>query len=331
LFHRVGAYVHSTGLNQVDGTSLVRSKTIIMIALALFFGTGAIFAARNWAARQSSERTPIVEVAPKPLSTDTVVVAALPFRFGTELTKQHLREVAWPAGTAPTGAFSKIEEVLDGRTRRIALAAVVENEPLLKTKITGPGQRASLSALISPDMKAVTVRVNDVNGVAGFVLPGERVDILLTRSLDKGQGYADVLLQNVNVLAVDQLADDHADKPALVKAVTLEVNTAQAQKLSLATNVGSLSLVLRAAGAAQVETTQRIAVTDLSQFEEPVPQVAVVTNTPAVAAARPGAPEVSRTVAVGVTRGMKRDEYSVPRQGTVEIRDIVTGSTTPHR
>ena len=313
----------------------MRSKTIIMIALALLFGAGAIFAAQNWVARQNSERMRTVEVAPKPLPTETVVVAALPFRFGTEVTKQHLREVAWPAGTAPKGAFSKIEEVLDGKTRRVALAAVVENEPLLRTKVTGPGQRASLSALIAPDMKAVTVRVNDVNGVAGFVLPGERVDVLLTRSLDKGQGFADVLLQNVNVHTVDQLADDHADKPALVKAVTLEVNTAQAQKLSLATNVGSLSLVLRAAGAAAVETTQRVAVTDLSQFDEAAPQIAAAT-VPAPSAPAPppvvaAAPVVTRTVAVGVTRGMKRDEYSVPRQGTVDVGDIVTGSTTPRR
>jgi pilus assembly protein CpaB len=307
----------------------VRSKTIIMIALALLFGAGAIFAAQKWAARQNSERMRTVEVAPKPLPTDTVVVAAMPFRFGTELTKQHLREVAWPAGTAPKGAFSKIDEVIDGQTRRVALAAVVENEPLLKTKVTGPGQRASLSSLISPDMKAVTVRVNDVNGVAGFVLPGERVDVLLTRSLDKGQGYADVLLQNVNVLAVDQLADDHADKPALVKAVTLEVNTAQAQKLSLATNVGSLSLVLRAAGAAQIEAPQRVAVTDLSQFDQP--PTPVVAETTTVTPARPVVAEVPRTVAVGVTRGMKRDEYSVPRQGGVETREIVTGSTTSRR
>ena len=120
-----------------------------------------------------------------------------------------------------------------------------------------------------------------------------------------------------------------------MKAVTLEVNTAQAQKLSLATNVGSLSLVLRAAGAAAVETPQRVAVTDLSQFDEAAPQVAAATVPPPPAPAPPPvaatAPVVTRTVAVGVTRGMKRDEYSVPRQGTVDVGDIVTGSTTPRR
>src|SRR5918998_583837 len=247
-----------------------------MIGIALVFGLGAMFVAQKWLDRQSS-RLRQVQVAPAPVSTTTIVVVAAPLRFGTELSTQHLREVPWPEGAIPKGAFSSIKDILDGKTRRTALIAMEESEPLLKSKITGPGQRASLAALIDPGMKALTIRVNDVNGVAGFVLPGERVDVLLTRSLDKGQGFADVLLQNVNVLAVDQLADDHADKPALVKAVTLEVNTAQAQKLSLATNVGSLSLVLRAAGAATVEMTQRVAVTDLSQFDEAAPQVAAAT------------------------------------------------------
>src|SRR3712207_1102010 len=109
-----------------------------------------------------------------------------------------------------------------------------ENEPLLKAKVTGPGQRASLAAVIDPGMKAMTVRVNDVNGVAGFVLPGERVDILLTRTMEKNESWTDVLLQNVKVLAADQSADDRADKPSVAKAVTLEVSTAQAQKLTLA-------------------------------------------------------------------------------------------------
>ena len=81
-------------------------------------------------------------------------------------------------------------------------------------------------------MKAVTVRVNDINGVAGFVLPGERVDVLLVRNVDRSESYADVLLQNVKVLAVDQLADESADKPAIVKAVTVEVSTGDAQKLA---------------------------------------------------------------------------------------------------
>src|SRR5918998_5520964 len=226
-----------------------------MIGIALVFGLGAMFVAQKWLDRQSS-RLRQVQAAPAPVATATIVVAAAPLRFGTELSKQHLREVPWPEGAIPKGAFSSITDILDGKTRRTALIAMEENEPLLKSKITGPGQRASLAALIDPGMKALTIRVNDVNGVAGFVLPGERVDVLLTRNLDKDESWASVLLQNVKVLAADQSADERSEKPSVVKAVTLEVSTAQAQKLTLASTVGSLSLTLRAAGVTDMEGTR---------------------------------------------------------------------------
>ena len=304
----------------------MRSKTVIMILMALVFGAGAIFAGQRWLDRQSQERLRAMQLpAPKAVVTQTVVVAALPLRFGTEITKQHLREVAWPEGAAPKGGFAKIEDVLDGQTRRVSLAAIEENEPILRAKITGPGQRASLAALIDPGMKAITVRVNDVNGVAGFVLPGERVDILLTRSLEKNEGYADVLLQNIKVLAVDQLADDRSDKPAVVKAVTVEVTTAEAQKLTLATNVGALSLALRAAGVADLEETRRVAVADLAR-EAPKPVVAApVVKVPVAEAA----PPPRTTTVIGVTRnGSKREEYTVRLERPGEPDDLTTASTT---
>ena len=96
-------------------------------------------------------------------------------------------------------------------------------------------------------MKAVTIRVNDVEGVGGFVLPGDHVDIVLTRQIEKGMPHQ-VVLQNTRVLAVDQTADERADKATVAKSVTLEVDTVDAQKLWLASSVGSLSLLLRKAG-----------------------------------------------------------------------------------
>jgi pilus assembly protein CpaB len=278
-----------------------------MIVMALVFGTAAVFAGQRWLDRQSS-RLRDMQVVAKPVSTQKVVVAAIPFGFGTEITREHLREIDWPQGAIPRGAFASAEEILDGRTRRVALSGIEENEPILKTKLTGPGQRASLAAVIQDGMKAVTVRVNDVAGVAGFVLPGERVDILLTRSLEREDAYADVLLQNVKVLAIDQSADERSDKPSIVKAVTLEVNTGQAQKLTLAGTVGTLSLALRAAGAAEVEPTQRIAINDLAR-----PTAAPVVP-PNAAFVSMKTPDAQRTVAVGVTRALKRQEYSVPVQ-----------------
>ena len=153
----------------------------------------------------------------------------------------------WPADALPAGAFAKIHDVMAGG-RRVVLAAIEANEPVLALKITGPGQRATLSALVKPGMKAVTIRVNDVEGVGGFVLPGDHVDVVLTRQIDKGSATTQVVLQNTRVLAVDQIADERAHKAAVAKSVTLEVDTVDAQKLWLASSVGSLSLLLRKAG-----------------------------------------------------------------------------------
>jgi pilus assembly protein CpaB len=174
--------------------------------------------------------------------------------------------VEWPAGAVPAGSFSSIGQLVKAGERRVALAAIERDEALLSWKVTGPGQRGTLSALITGDKKAVTIRVNDVLGVAGFLLPGDRVDVLLTRTEDKNS-YADVLLQNIRALGVDQLADERSEKPAVAKAVTLEVTTDEAQKLALASTVGSLSLALRAAGMTTSSVTRRIGTANLGERE----------------------------------------------------------------
>ena len=111
----------------------------------------------------------------------------------------------WPDNALPAGAFGKIADLTSGK--RVVLMPIDINEAILASKITGPGQRATLSAMLSDGMKAVTIRVNDVEGVAGFVLPGDRVDVVLTRAGEKNNAVNDVVLQNVRVLAVDQFAD----------------------------------------------------------------------------------------------------------------------------
>jgi pilus assembly protein CpaB len=110
------------------------------------------------------------------------------------------------------------------RQARIVLTAIERNEPVLSSKVTGPGQRATLSAMLGEGLKAATVRVNDIDGVGGFVLPGDHVDVTLTRQVDKTNASTEVVLQNVRGLAIDQIADERIDKPAVVKAVTLEVD-----------------------------------------------------------------------------------------------------------
>ena len=176
------------------------------------------------------------------------------------------------------------------------MTAIETNEPILNTKITGSGQRATLSALIADGKKASTLRVNDVDGVAGFVLPGDRVDVILSRQLDKGSAVNDVVLKNAKVLAIDQLADERADKPSLAKAVTLEVDIAGAQKLSLAGQIGTLSLALRKAGDSEPVDSRPITLADLfnSKSEEQ---------------------DSTRFATISVMRSQTKTIYSVPRTG----------------
>ena len=286
----------------------MRTSTIVMIAFAVVFGLLAVFVAQSWLNNQAELRLRSIEANKKPTVTRTIVVASKPLRFGVELTAQQLREVAWPGNALPKGAFASVGEILTGG-RRVALAAIEPDEPVLATKITGPGQRATLSAVLRDGFKAVTVRVNDVDGVAGFVLPGDHVDVQLTRQIDKTSATTDVVLQNARVLAVDQVADDRTDKPAVVKAITLEVDVIGAQKLSLAASVGNLSLILRKAGDTAGEHTRRITLNDLGAPSTPV--------------AERKAPYGVATVAVN--RPASRQEYSVPVEGITQRATIVGG------
>jgi pilus assembly protein CpaB len=289
----------------------VRASTIVMIVLAGVFGLLAVFVAQAWLNRQDEQlRLKSALNQPKPAATRMVVVAASALRFGNPLTSGNLRETPWPEGALPEGSFSSIQDVL-AAGKRIVLAPIEPNEPVLVSKLTGPGQRATLSAVLHEGMKAVTVRVSDIEGVAGFVLPGDRVDILLTRRVDKG-GTTDVVLQNTRVLAIDQLADERSDKPAVVKAVTVEVDTVAAQKLTLASQVGTLSLALRKAGEATAGDQRRISAEDLGRDTAPV-----------------AGPKKFSTVTV--VRAGKREEYGVPTDSGEKLETAETGRTIKQR
>jgi pilus assembly protein CpaB len=274
----------------------VRSSTIVMIGFAVVFGLLAVFIAQSWLSNQADMQARNMRATKQPATTQTVVVAKQALRFGTELNPDMLKEVPWPATAMPAGAFAKISDLMAGG-RRVVLAAIEANEPVLALKVTGAGQRATLSALVKPGMKAVTIRVNDVEGVGGFVLPGDHVDVVLTRQLDKGAATTEVVLQNTRVLAVDQTADERAIKAAIAKSVTLEVSTVEAQKVWLAASVGNLSLLLRKAGETAEVATRKITLKDLGS------------NEPAVSGAKPA------TATVAVTRASTRQEYTVPAEG----------------
>jgi pilus assembly protein CpaB len=293
------------------GKVVVRKSTIVMVAFAVVFGLLAVFIAQAWLNSQAERRLRSLEAQKKPLATNTIVVAAQRLPFGVELVREHLREVPWPSEAMPQGAFATVNEILSGG-KRVVLAPVEANEPVLAIKITGPGQRATLSSLVGEGMKAVSVRVNDVEGVGGFVLPGDRVDVVLTRQLEKGNATTEVVLQNARVLAVDQSADDRASKAAVAKAVTLEVDTVGAQKIWLAASVGNLSLLLRKAGEVNSEPTRRVTLDDLSKPERATPQ------------------KNNSVTSVSVQRGGQRQSYEVPVEGTGNSQ-LASGGTKARR
>jgi len=292
----------------------MKVRPVIVLALAVLCALLAVFLARSWILDQSSRpgaEAPLAE-------TQRVVAAATSLKFGDRLAKENLRLIEWPAGSVPQGTFQSLDDLL-GPQPRVALQAIQPNELILANKVTGPGQRASLSAVISAGMRAMTIRVNDVLGVAGFVLPGDRVDIMLTRELVKDQPVTHVLLQNVKVLGIDQRSEQQNNKPDVVKAVTIEVTTEQAQKITLAARVGTLSLALRDVSNVELAPVKPVSIQDLGISEaigtvEPKPEDKK-NQTPVVKIV-PKKPE-NALPSIGITRGTARQEYKVTPEGTV--------------
>lgn len=287
-------------------------KSIIILVLTVLVGGGFVFGADYWISAQ--ERTPIqviTKIIKPEIKLKNVVVAGEPLGFGMVLTSANLREVSWPQNALPPGAFFSIDELLE-EGARVVLRPIEPNEPILLTKITGSNQSASLSKLIAEGHRAVTIRVNDVAGVAGFILPGDRVDVVLTREVqnrgggdDRNRGrpsqsaVADLLLQGVRVLTIDQIADERSEQPQVAKAVTLELNTQDAQKVALASSVGDLSLLLRSAGDKSLDQPKTIKLSDLNG------------SIPVVAA--PNKPILVKTISQVVVRRPKNSqEYEVP-------------------
>ncbi|MBN9587533.1 MAG: Flp pilus assembly protein CpaB [Alphaproteobacteria bacterium 64-11] len=196
-----------------------------------------------------------------------VVVAGQDLPFGTKLSARFLRTVAWPQASVPAGAFSDIADIFKGAqspSDRIVLTALVQGEPVLHSKISGFGARPIMSARVDKDMRAVSIHIDPVSGVSGFILPGDHVDILLTRNLGGGQQnyVTDVILQDVTVLGINQLADQSADKPVVGQTATVEVTPQQAQKLALAQQAGTLSLSLR-----NMDTLDKVAALRVNESE----------------------------------------------------------------
>jgi len=210
----------------------MKGKTIVMFLIALILGVSAAWMANNWVAGQIQ---PGSESAGTP-----VVVAALDIPFGAKIEQVHVKLVDWPSGHTPKGSFSD-PALLDGR---IAKQTFLPGEVILEERVVEHLGGSTLASIVEPNKRAVTVRVNDVIGVAGFLLPGNRVDILTTRQVGK-RSITETILQDVKVLAVDQTASTDKDRPVVVRAVTLELSPSESELLVKATSEGTLQLTLR--------------------------------------------------------------------------------------
>ena len=307
-------------------------KILTMGALALVFGGLSVTAADYWL--RSNVRTVVTEVPVAPqIEFGTIVVAAEPVVYGTKLAFTNLRELPWPKDSLPEGAFATIKDLLADGDRAV-LSALAANEPVLAAKISGPDGKATLSNRLRPGFRAVSIPVNSVSGVAGFVVPGDRVDVVLTREINGPEGplgaidarapepgieegfkigdgqtvSSMIVVEGATVLTVDQIADDSQTDPVVVAVVTLELDANQARRVSSAENAGSLSLHLRKAGE---EPDQPVAATPSMPKLPALPPVDPM-PTSAYEAPAPSEPIASM---VTVRHGDKVDTYSVRSEG----------------
>ncbi|MGE3147234.1 MAG: Flp pilus assembly protein CpaB [Pseudorhodoplanes sp.] len=303
-------------------------KAITMIGIAAVFGALSIFVADIWLKSQASARSQEVvrevrvEPAAPAVEFKTIVVASAPLRFGMEIDRGQLTEIPWPQESLPAGAFARIDELL-GAGSRVVLSPIEPNEPVLLAKLSGPNGRATLSNLLTPGMRAVTIKTDEIAGVGGFVAPGDRVDVVLTRDAGaieevarnaegaSGSSIAtEIVVENAKVLTVGQGADERQTGPQVVSSVTIEVTAEGAQKVALARNVGVLSLSLRAAGG---DGASGAGLTTISAFGGSVGEMIAPVADEAVAsigetAAEPDEPVLKTVI---VTRGLDPQTYQV--------------------
>jgi pilus assembly protein CpaB len=233
-------------------------QSIIALGAAVVLGLLAVFFANTYLNRSQQQAYAG--------ATTKVAVAMAPLAYGTDITADKVKFVEYPNSSIPPGAFTSAAQLLPAGQKRVALMPIAVNELILPNKISGAGQGASIAALLPDGMRAASVRINDVSGVAGFIQPNDSVDVLITRAVQGSETatqVTDVLLQNVRVIAIDQQSKNADGTPKVAKTATLEVNPIDAQKLALAQQVGDLGLVLRKPGEQDNPVVETVSMNDL--------------------------------------------------------------------
>ena len=215
---------------------MVKHRGFVLIFLSLLMAVGAAFVANKWIDAR------VMPAQDNTLNSASVVAAAMSIPFATKVEERHLKLVEMPEGLTPDGFFKSIDEVVG----KVSTTNISRGEILVTERFRTHTTGSTLAALVNPNMRAVTVRVDDVIGVAGFLLPGNTVDILASRKVSgKNRAITETILQNIKVLAVDQTASSESNEPVIVRAVTLEMKPRQAEVLFQARTEGKIQLTLR--------------------------------------------------------------------------------------
>ena len=295
----------------------MKRQTLIALGVAVILGLIAVLIANAYLSGRERQ------LASSPEGMIRVAVAALPFEYGADITPDKVKFVNYPAASLPPGTYKTVAELLPMGKRRVALRPIQVNQPLLAADLSGEGQNASIAALLPDGMRATTVRINDVSGVAGFVKPNDTVDVLITRQpIGNGGGggqVTDVLLQNIRVIAMDQDAAGANGAPVVSRTATVEVTPVDAQKLTLGSQLGSLSLVLRKPGEEQnIPQVDTVSLDDLrySYFSGQRP---VMGGSP-VAGAAPGTARNVSMMAPPIERRARVARLTQPQRAPVKRR-----------
>jgi pilus assembly protein CpaB len=244
----------------------------------------------------------------KPVSKGHIVVASSSLQLGTRVDASNLRLIDWPADEPVAGMFTRIEDCAN----RALITPVAENEPILDAKLAPKESGAGLPAVIPQGMRAMSVAVNDVVGVAGFVTPGTMVDVLVTGKVGSTGGsetsVTRTILENIRVLAAGQkIEQDREGKPQTVPVITLLVTPEDAGKLAMASTEGKIQLALRnTIDTKKVEPPSVMEAALFSGAAAPAPKHAPVAKAPAPAPASP--------YVIEVITGNKRENKSFPNQ-----------------
>jgi len=222
---------------------MAKRRGLILIFLSLMMAVGAAWVANNWVKAQ------LISKASAEPNTQVVVAAAMAIPYTTKVESRHLKLIQIPEGVLPAGAYTDIEEVVG----QVAITSIARGEILNAERFAKHTRGSTLAALVNENMRAITVRVNDVVGVAGFLLPGNTVDVLAARKNRDQRATIETILTNIKVLAVDQTAATNENEPVIVRAVTLEMTPKQAEKLVKASTEGSIQLTLRNPDSEEIE------------------------------------------------------------------------------